>query len=67
MAIGHAVAGLPCLVLIITIPFGIGCLAPAPSHLAAESHLAGDMRGAPGSFSAQNTGTRASHGWSAAL
>jgi len=32
MAIGHAVAGLPCLVLIITIPFGIGCLAPAPSH-----------------------------------
>jgi len=32
MAIGYAVAGLPCFVLIITIPFGIGCLAPAPSH-----------------------------------
>ena len=40
MAIGYAVAGLPCFVLIITIPFGIGSLAPAPSHLAAESHLA---------------------------
>jgi uncharacterized membrane protein YccF (DUF307 family) len=42
MAIGYAVAGLPCFVLIITIPFGIGCLAPAPSHT-----LAGDTRGAP--------------------